>query len=355
MRNKFQITGPILIAERCESPQSMAMRQEKKLTPGSRYARPVRESIASFRLRRQSRRVKNTLLYWLMRAGLFAAERLPIHGFLRLLGRIAPFIFRREAQRAQTHLRAALPDLDAPKIMRRMFAHFAESLWELSRLRRFVPQLDFEAKQVLDAALAEGKGAILISGHVGNWELLGQTIAAAGYPISTVATPLYDPRVTKWLHRWRTRHGLKIHWRDKNNGKTILRVLRRNQLMGFLIDQDIKTAGDYVPFFGRPAFTPTTPAALALRTGAPLLFCWHHRRGKRHQITIERVCFERSGADAAVVLSLTALLTARLEDVIRAVPEQWVWMHRRWRTVRRDSDSDTSDFPQPDSRESQSL
>jgi KDO2-lipid IV(A) lauroyltransferase len=90
-----------------------------------------------------------------------------------------------------------------------------------------------------------------------------------------------------------------------------------------------------VPFFGRPAFTPTIPAALALRTGAPVIFCWHQRRGKRHQITAERLTYQRSGERQRDVLALTGLLTARLEDVIRVAPEQWVWMHRRWRTRRR--------------------
>jgi KDO2-lipid IV(A) lauroyltransferase len=244
-------------------------------------------------------------------------------------------MFRREARLAQEHLRATLPHLDAVKTTRRMFVHFSESIWELSRLRLSVPELDAQAKQVLDQALAEGRGVIFITGHVGNWEILGQAIAAAGYPIATIATPFYDPRITKWLDEWRTQRGLKILWSEQNSGKAILRVLRSNNLMAFLIDQDMKTAGDYVPFFGRPAFTPTTPAALALRTGAPVIFCWHHRRGKRHQITVERVVYGRTGDRQRDVLALTALLTARLENVIRTVPEQWVWMHRRWRTVQR--------------------
>jgi KDO2-lipid IV(A) lauroyltransferase len=274
------------------------------------------------------------LLYGLMRAGVFAVERLPVRGFLRLLGCLSPYIFRREARLAREHLRATLPHVDPVKTTRRMFVHFSQSLWELSRLRRWVPELDGQARQVLDDALAEGKGAIVISGHVGNWEILGQAIAAAGYPIATVATPFYDPRVTRWLDKWRTQRGLKILWRDGNSGKAILRALRSNQLMGFLIDQDTKTAGDYVSFFGRPAFTATTPAALALRTGAPVIFCWHHRRRKNHQITIERIDYERTGDHGRDTLALTALLTARLENVIRTAPEQWVWMHRRWRTVR---------------------
>lgn len=276
-----------------------------------------------------------------MRGGVFAVERLPLRGFIRLLGCLSPFIFRREARRAEEHLRATLPHLDAAKTTRRMFVHFAESIWELSRLRRWVPELDAQARTVFQEALAEGKGAIVISGHVGNWEILGQAIAAAGFPIATIATPFYDPRLTKWLDEWRTQRGLKILWRDRNSGKAILRALRSNNLMAFLIDQDTKTAGDYVPFFGRPAFTPTTPAALALRTGAPVIFCWHHRRGKRHQITVERLFYERGENHQRDVLTLTAQLTARLETVIRAAPEQWVWMHRRWRTVRKGSILDT--------------
>jgi KDO2-lipid IV(A) lauroyltransferase len=301
------------------------------------------DTIVRIPKRRSHHRVKNavlyrnTLLYLLMRGGLFAVEHLPIRGVVRLIGCLSPYIFRREARLAQEHLRLTLPHLDPVKTTRRMFVHFSESIWELSRLHQSVPALDAAARRILDEALAEKKGAIFVTGHVGNWEMLGQAIAAAGYPISTIAKPFYDPRVTRWLHEWRARHGLKIVWRDQNSGKAILRALRSNQLMAFLIDQDTKTAGDYVPFFGRPAFTPTTPAALALRTGAPLIFSWHHRRGKRHQITIERIIFARSGDRQRDIVALTALLTARLETVIRTVPEQWVWMHRRWRRSNREN------------------
>jgi KDO2-lipid IV(A) lauroyltransferase len=100
--------------------------------------------------------------------------------------------------------------------------------------------------------------------------------------------------------------------------------------MAFLIDQDTRTAGDYVPFFGRPAFTATIPVALALRMGAPVVFCWHHRRAKHHKITAERINYTRTGDMKRDVWRLP-LLTARLENIIRIAPEQWVWMHRRWR------------------------
>ena len=268
-----------------------------------------------------------------MRCGVLAMEWLPVRGFMRGLGNLSPYIFRREAQCAQEQLRASLPDLDAAKTTRRMFVHFSESLWELARLRRSVPRLDGAAKEVLDAALQRGNGAVLISGHIGNWEILAQAVAAAGYPVATVATPSFDPRVTRWLDRWRSQRGLKIIWRRNSSAKAVVRLLRSNHLVGFLIDQDTDTAGDYVNFFGRPAFTPTSPAALALRTGAPVIFCWHHRRGKVHKITMEPIAYHPTGNLERDTLSLTGLLTARLEEVIRRAPEQWVWLHRRWRTL----------------------
>ncbi len=267
-----------------------------------------------------------------MRTGHALARALPLRGLLRLLGCIAPYLFRREARRARAQLSWALPELDATKTTRRMFVHFAQSIWELSRVDRHVPMLDDAARRVLDGALAGGRGAVVVSGHIGNWEILGHAIAAAGYPITTFAKSSYDPRVTQWLQEWRTLHGLRIIWRDKNNaGKMILSALRQNNLLAFLIDQDINTVGDFVPFFGRPAFTPTSPAALALRTGAPVILCWHQRRHKRHAIAFERIDYVPTGNTAQDVVALTATITERLESVIRVAPEQWVWLHKRWR------------------------
>jgi KDO2-lipid IV(A) lauroyltransferase len=244
---------------------------------------------------------------------------------------VAPHFFISAARRARQQLETIMPHLDAAKTTRRMFVHFAESLWELSRLHRSVPLLDDAARQILNEALAEGKGAVVISGHIGNWELLGQAIAASGYPIATIAKPFYDPRVTRWLHEWRTAHGLQLVWRDENNaGKTILSVLRRNRLMAFLIDQNTKTAGDFVPFFGRAAFTPTTPAAIALRTGAPIIFSWHHRHAKRHKMSFERIHYTPTGNSECDVSALTKIFNDRLESAIRRAPEQWVWLHARW-------------------------
>jgi KDO2-lipid IV(A) lauroyltransferase len=112
-----------------------------------------------------------------------------------------------------------------------------------------------------------------------------------------------------------------------------LSVLRRNGLIAFLIDQNTRTAGDYLPFFGRPAFTPTTPAAIALRTGAPVIFCWHHRRQKLHSMSFNRIYYTPTGDSKIDIPALTAQFNDRLESAIRTVPEQWVWLHSRWGKV----------------------
>jgi KDO2-lipid IV(A) lauroyltransferase len=276
-------------------------------------------------------RVKNNFLYGLMRLGFKTAQVLPVRGFLRLLGCLAPYIFLGPARRARRQLRVVLPHLNAVKTTRRMFVHFAQSFWELSRLHQSVPELDAHSRQVLDEALAEGKGAIVITGHIGNWELLAQSVAAAGYRVATVAKASNDPRVTRWLQKWRSTHGLRIVWRDEvNAGKIILSVLRQNGLMAFLIDQNTRTSGEFLSFFGRPAFTPTTPAAIALRTGAAVLFCWHQRRAKRHKISFERIRYTPTGDPKRDVSALTTMFNDRLEAVIRHAPEQWVWLHARW-------------------------
>ena len=301
---------------------------------------PANEKPSSWPWRQ---RFKNDLLYGLMRVAFAAAKTLPLRGPLRLVGCLAPYVFIPLAGRARQQLATAMPHLDAVKTTRRMFVHFAESLWELSRLHRAVPVLDDNARRLVDRALEEGKGAVVITGHIGNWELLGQAVAASGYPIATVAKPLYDPRITRWLQKWRTAHGLQLIWRDeKNAGKTILSVLRSNQLMAFLIDQNTKTAGDFIPFFGRPAFTPTVPAAIALRTGAPILFGWHHRHANRHQLNVERIYYQVTGDRMHDILALTKIFNERLEAAIRRAPEQWVWLHARWGRNRGDHEKLTT-------------
>ena len=120
--------------------------------------------------------------------------------------------------------------------------------------------------------------------------------------------------------------------------RPLLRHLRSGGVLGVLVDQDVRRlAGEFVEFFGREAWTPTGPAALAVKTGAAMISVFLVRRGDSYRVVIgERIETPAAGTKAERVRELTRRFTAATEQVVRAHPEQWAWMHRRWRTRRED-------------------
>ncbi len=288
-------------------------------------------------------RAKNAVIYGFVAACLRALAWVPFRAvelFGLGLGVLAPLVARTERRRALEHLAVAFPESsprERRRLVRRMFRHLGRAAAEVVHLRRFLEgrravALSPEQRALLDAAFAEGKGVVAVTGHVGNWELLAQVVAKAGYPITAIAKPTYDPRLTRLVHEGRTRYGMRVIWRgDSGASKDMIAVFKGGGMLALLIDQDTKVQGDFVPFFGRPAYTPTAAAALALRFGSPVIVAWHHRRGREHALHFERLAFEPGADREGDTLRLTALMTARLEQAIREAPEQWVWMHRRWR------------------------
>ena len=189
------------------------------------------------------------------------------------------------------------------------------------------------AFELLRESLGEGLGVIVVSGHIGNWELMAQAFSAAGFPVSSVAKPTYDPRLTALVDEFRGRNGMKTLWRGQTEiFKAILKVFQDRETFGILIDQDTKVPGDFVPFFGELAFTPTAAATLHRRTGAPVLVGCHHRSPEGPRIKLTRVEPQTAIDDPSFDRDFTAQLTKHLEQAIREEPAQWVWLHRRWKT-----------------------
>lgn len=289
-------------------------------------------------------RLKNSAFYYLVRwlwPVLRATPRRLAPGLSTCLGTLAYLVARAGARRAQTHLRSAFPEWDERRIARTarsMCVHLARSVFEFADLERSVEEcLDSsrsrEALDTLNEAMALGRGAIVVTGHIGNWELLAQSFSKAGYPTFCIAKPIYDPRFTRWIDQLRAIYGMRTLWRGDQGGyREIRRVFRNKGVLGILIDQDTRVAGDFVPFFGRPAFTPTAAATLHRRIGAPLLVGFHHRTPDGHVLTMKRFHASVPTSHPAFDRIATAELTWELESAIRRHPEQWVWVHRRWRT-----------------------
>lgn len=288
-------------------------------------------------------RCKNSVLYVLIRGFVGLVSLIPFAVARRMcvaLGLIAGLVVYRERRCALRQLAQAMPELSVGahrRIVRRMFMHFAESVAELTHLDRFLSgpksiAFSQEQRALIDEALAEGRGVVVVSGHIGNWELFAHVLAKSGLPVATIAKPLYDPRLTRWVHQVRTATGMQVIWRgDDSASRDMMAVFQEGRMLGLLIDQDTKVQGAFVPFFNQAAHTPTAPAAFAMRFGAPVVLAWMHRRGSTHEIHVERVPLPNTGDRDADIIHLTAALSHGLERAVRECPEQWVWVHRRWK------------------------
>jgi KDO2-lipid IV(A) lauroyltransferase len=189
-----------------------------------------------------------------------------------------------------------------------------------------------EGQENLDAALERGRGVIVITGHIGCWELLAAYFSNGGYPVNVVGRELWEKRLNRELIRVRESVGYRTIDRDKG-GREMIRVLREGRLLAMLIDQHTRVSGIYVPFFNRPAHTPTGVARLSQRTGAPIvpMAIYMTQPGKHLIRVLEPIERPESLDPDREVEVVTTLCSQAIEDLIRFDPKQWVWFHRRWR------------------------
>jgi len=281
------------------------------------------------RLLRRELRVRALLF------GLPLLRVLPV-GFGALLGTLAWYLVPRQRRLAREHLAIAFPEKTAKErdlIGQRSFANLGRAAVEALQPDTRV-ELSPEDEALLREAQAQGKGVVLVTAHIDNWELFARRIAALGLPCGTVAREAQDPRLTEVLQKTRAQTGMRVFWRGSPmSAREVLRFLREGGMLGILIDQDTRVAGHFVPYFGRPAFTPRAAGDLAVRLGAPMIFgCAHRVARGLHRIVLRRVEVPSTGDRDRDSLALTASATREIEDEVRKRPEEWVWMHPRWRT-----------------------
>jgi Kdo2-lipid IVA lauroyltransferase/acyltransferase len=239
---------------------------------------------------------------------------------------------------------AAFPGLTQPeveRIARASYASLGRTTIETTLLptysREQVLELveSTEGWEHVDRAIAEGRGLMIVTGHLGNWELGGSYLAARGIPLEAVARRMENPLFDSYLTETRRRIGMTvIH--DADAVRRVPRAMREEHAVAFLVDQGaVGLASTWVPFFGRYAKTPRGPAVFALRLEAPLLFaCALRQPSGRFVIHFEPVPVERSGTLDADVDRIVASYTSTLERWVRRAPEQCFWQHRRWKHQR---------------------
>jgi len=301
---------------------------------GGRKRGPLR------RLRRATRGPRNALLAVFIRGGKRLLGLLPLSVALaigRAFGWLYYAFIPSRRHQADRHLAMAFPDWTAERrqsVIRGMFMHAGASFAELAQWHKLrgTDYVAVDGAEVLDDALAHGRGVIAITGHVGNWELLAAEIARRGYPVTVVARQVKVERFQALVGELRRENGLVVLDRDSPTFVQDVRTeLEKNRIVALLIDQDTRGAGVWVPFFGRPARTPPGAAVLALRKQAGVVSVFIERRPEGgHRITFRPIEPVEGGSRDRVV-ALTARMTEAIEAQIRHNPVEWVWWHERWR------------------------
>ncbi len=258
------------------------------------------------------------------------------------LGWLVGTVFRIRRADVDAHLVLAFPGTDRAwrrRMARGSYVHLGRegvAMFRLAGLDRkaVLSRTDVEGFEAVEAAVRAGTGALVVTGHVGNWEIGAAALAARGLPFDVVAKGMANVAFERDLMKARERLGLRVV-DVRRAPREVLRSLRAGRLVGLVSDQNARESGVFVPFFGRLASTARGPALFALRTGAPIFLGLSLRlpgRRMRYRVTLRPLPVRPTGDLEADVLSVTAAHTALLEEAVREAPEQYFWQHRRWKT-----------------------
>jgi KDO2-lipid IV(A) lauroyltransferase len=253
----------------------------------------------------------------------------------------------------ERQLAVSLPDRppgELARIARASYAHLGQTSIETAILPSYSRTQIIDLFETVDgwdlveARLAQRRGLIMVTGHLGNWELGGAYIAARGVAIDAVARHMANPLFDQYLTVTRERLGMTVV-HDNEAVRRVPRALRSGRAVAFLIDQGaVGLASSWVPFFGRYAKTPRGPAVFALRLGAPMVFGVALRQPSgRYRLTFEPIDAIDTGDREADVDRIVGQYTATLERWVRSAPEQYLWHHRRWKHQRPGTPSELGD------------
>jgi Kdo2-lipid IVA lauroyltransferase/acyltransferase len=250
-------------------------------------------------------------------------------------------VLRRRRQVALDNLQQAFPlrsAIECRRIARASFQHLGLLFVELcdllnSPLERFLERVTVEGMERLKAVMTGHGRALVLTAHLGNWELLAAASRLSGYELAVVVRPL-DVSWLNGLAEALRRHA-KVELIHKRQAvRPVLGALARGCMVGLLLDQNAaRQEGVFVPFFGRPASTSRAMAVLSLRTGTPVVPIFTRREADgRHRVVIHPPLEMPANAGPEAVVQLTARCTAAIEAAVRETPDQWLWIHSRWRT-----------------------
>lgn len=223
-------------------------------------------------------------------------------------------------------------------VLREMYEHFGINLVESLRMRSepedtLRSSIVWDGLEILQRERERGRGVLVLTAHTGNWEMVCAATPLFGLPLTIVAKPIHGRVLREHVHAVRTRFGLQV-LPSRGAYRECLRVLKRNELLGFVLDQNMtRMEGVFVEFFGRPACTTPGLAHLSARAQVRVVPVFMSRMAEgRHRICVGTPMEPPADTEPGTLLAATQTYTRRIEDFIRNHPAQWIWIHRRWKT-----------------------
>ncbi|MEQ9441788.1 MAG: lysophospholipid acyltransferase family protein [Cyclobacteriaceae bacterium] len=297
--------------------------------------------------KRVRKKIKYAFLYRFIQGLFWLAAHVPRRWTLAIyerLGMLAYYLFPEARQQIQQHIQYALGEdaqsIDLHDFSRQLFRKIAKNVADIfitrsfttdGELDRFVTTEGFEH---LEKAYQRGNGVIGLTCHMGAFELVGPNLSLRGYKTSIVGRKLKNPKLDQLLVDYRKNHGSKVIYSGEGVLK-LVRALKKGEIIGLLIDQDIRWAkGIFVDFFGKPAYTPIGAAWLAQSTNAAVVpMAIRRLPNEQHVVTmLPEVEISKTGDTDQDLQVNTQRFSDALEQLIRLDLTQWVWMHERWKT-----------------------
>jgi KDO2-lipid IV(A) lauroyltransferase len=306
--------------------------------------RPLKRRIKK-KYKRIKKSIKNGFIYIVLVCAIKLIQMISRKAAIRLMrfsGTIAYLVAVGERRKAIRHLTMAFghkkTEEEIKQIARNNFIHLGIAAVDMIRMPIYIKKgmlnqlIASEGFHHIKNALAKGKGVIILTGHFGNWELCGAWLAQNGIPFHVVGTPLYDPRLDALLVSGRNAAGYINIARSKGT-RDIIRCLRSNAALALLIDLDTKVEGVFVDFFSHPAHTATGPVILSQKYGAPIMPVFNHmQEDHTYCVTFSKeLDLVNTGNKEQDLITNVQKCSDEYEKIIRQHPEQWIWMHERWK------------------------